>query len=89
MGDIDTTPNHPFYVIDRGWVAAGDLHAGDEIYLLDGSIAYVTGSELEQLSETIKADSYAQSRNLMLYRFSFALDLKRISLTVLFRFFSG
>lgn len=53
-GDIDTTTNHPFFVIDRGWVAAGDLSAGDEIYLLDGTVAYVTGSELEQLSETIK-----------------------------------
>ena len=28
-GDIDTTTNHPFYVIDRGWVAAGDLVEGD------------------------------------------------------------
>ena len=53
-GDIDTTTNHPFYVIERGWVAAGDLVEGDEIYLLDGTVAYVTGSELEQLSETIK-----------------------------------
>lgn len=54
VGDIDTTTNHPFYVLDRGWVVAGDLSAGDEIYLLDGTVAYVTGSELEQLSETIK-----------------------------------
>ena len=23
-GDIDTTTNHPFYVISKGWVAAGD-----------------------------------------------------------------
>ncbi len=53
-GDIDTTTNHPFYVIERGWVAAGDLVEGDEIYLLDGSTAVITGSELEQLSETIK-----------------------------------
>lgn len=53
-GDIDTTTNHPFFVIDRGWVAAGDLVEGDEIYLLDGTVAYVTGSELEQLPETIK-----------------------------------
>ncbi len=35
-------------------VVAGDLVEGDEIYLLDGTVAYVTGSELEQLSETIK-----------------------------------
>ena len=52
-GDIDTTTNHPFYVIDKGWVAAGDLVEGDEIYLLDGTVAYVTGSEIEKLDEAI------------------------------------
>ena len=52
-GDIDTTTNHPFYVIDRGWVAAGDLVEGDEIYLLDGTVAYVTGSDIEELDEAI------------------------------------
>ena len=45
--------HHPFYVIDKGWVAAGDLVEGDEIYLLDGTAAYVTGSEIEKLDEAI------------------------------------
>ena len=45
--------HHPFYVVDRGWVAAGDLVEGDEIYLLDGTVAYVTGSEIEKLDEAI------------------------------------
>ncbi len=53
-GDIDTTTNHPFYVIDKGWVAAGDLIIGDEVYLIDGSTAVVTGFELEKLDESIK-----------------------------------
>ena len=57
-GDIDTTTNHPFYVIDRGWVAAGDLVEGDEIYLLDGSTAFVTGAELEKLDEPIKVYNF-------------------------------
>ena len=57
-GDIDTTTNHPFYVIDRGWVAAGDLVEGDEIYLLDGSTAVITGSELEKLTEPIKVYNF-------------------------------
>ncbi len=52
-GDIDTTTNHPFYVIDKGWVAAGDLNNGDEVYLLDGSTAYIIGSDIEKLDETI------------------------------------
>lgn len=54
VGDIDTTTNHPFYVIDKGWVAAGDLNEGDEVYLIDGSMAVVTGSELERLEKPIK-----------------------------------
>ena len=53
-GDIDTTSNHPFYVIGKGWVTAGELEAGDEVYRLDGSTAVVTGSELERLAEPIK-----------------------------------
>ena len=53
-GDIDTTSNHPFYVIGKGWVTAGELKAGDEVYRLDGSKAVVTGSELERLDEPIK-----------------------------------
>lgn len=53
-GDIDTTSNHPFYVIGKGWVTAGELEAGDEVYRLDGSTAVVMGSELERLAEPIK-----------------------------------
>lgn len=54
MGDIDTTTNHPFYVIGKWWVTAGELEAGDEVYRLDGSTAVVTDSELERLAEPIK-----------------------------------
>ena len=53
-GEIDTTTNHPFYVIDKGWVAAGDLVVGDEVFLIDGSTAFITGAELEKLDESIK-----------------------------------
>ena len=42
-----------FYVHGRGWVAAGDLNVGDEVYLIDGSTAYVTGAELERFTESI------------------------------------
>lgn len=42
-----------FYVLEKGWVAAGDLNNGDEIYLIDGSTAYVIGAELEKLAEKI------------------------------------
>ena len=53
-GDINTTTNHPFYVIDKGWVAAGDLIVGDEVYLIDGSTAFIKEFELEKLDEPIK-----------------------------------
>lgn len=38
----------PFYVINRVWVAAGD-----EVFLIDGSTAFITGSEIDKLDETI------------------------------------
>ena len=31
--EIETTPTHPFWVIGKGWVAAGDIEAGDKVYL--------------------------------------------------------
>ena len=34
VGNIDTTTNHPFYVIDKGWVAAGDLTMAMRFWLL-------------------------------------------------------
>jgi RHS repeat-associated protein len=54
VGDIDTTTNHPFYVTGRGWVAAGDINEGDEVFLIDGSTAVVAGAELGKLEEPIK-----------------------------------
>ena len=52
-GDIDTTANHPFYVIGKGWVAAGDLAVGDKVFNLDGTTSTILGSEIEVLDEPI------------------------------------
>jgi hypothetical protein len=52
-GDIDATTNHPFYVIGRGWVAAGDLVVGDEVHMLDGNTSTVAGFKLEKLNKPI------------------------------------
>jgi len=52
-GDIDTTTNHPFYVLGKGWVAAGDLVSGDEVYNLDGTTAAILGSWIEKLDTPI------------------------------------
>lgn len=48
-GIISTTSNHPFYVLGKGWVAAGDLERNDEIYALDGTTSVVLGWEYEEL----------------------------------------
>ena len=32
---IDTTPEHPFFVRDRGWTSAGELKPGDQLASLD------------------------------------------------------
>ncbi len=50
---IDTTTNHPFYVEDKGWVAAGDLEIGDMLYTVDGDTVEVTDIEVEKLDEPI------------------------------------
>ena len=33
---IETTPNHPFRTVERGWLAAGDLQPGDAVVSLAG-----------------------------------------------------
>jgi hypothetical protein len=38
---ITTTPEHPFYSRERGWVAAGDLYEGEAIRKGDGSYGKV------------------------------------------------
>ena len=35
---LETTPEHPFYIEESGWVAAGDLRRGEHIYRADGSL---------------------------------------------------
>ncbi len=52
-GDIDTTANHPFYVVGKGWVAAGDLVVGDEVYNLDETASAILGLEIEILDEPV------------------------------------
>ena len=51
--DVDATTSHPFYVVGRGWVAAGDLVVGDAIQALSGDAVVVTGLRLEKLDSPI------------------------------------
>jgi len=50
---IDTTTNHPFYVEEKGWVAAGDLEIGDVLVIADGDEVEVADIEIEKLAEPI------------------------------------
>ena len=50
---IDTTTNHPFYVEDKGWVAAGDLEIGDTLVTADGDTVEIADIEIEKLAEPI------------------------------------
>ena len=47
---ITATPNHPFRVAGRGWVAVGELTAGDTLYLADGGRADIVSVTREKLA---------------------------------------
>jgi hypothetical protein len=42
-GTIETTPNHPFFTLDRGWVLAGSLKVGEQVRTESGVPATVLG----------------------------------------------
>ena len=42
-GAIDTTPNHPFFTTDRGWVLAGSLQVGEQVRTETGGSATILG----------------------------------------------
>jgi RHS repeat-associated protein/uncharacterized repeat protein (TIGR01451 family) len=48
---LDTTVEHPFYTLERGWVDAIDLRLGEHIPQLDGEVGVVTGLSYEFRSQ--------------------------------------
>ncbi|NJO82380.1 MAG: hypothetical protein HC828_05880 [Blastochloris sp.] len=44
---ITTTPEHPFFVLLRGWVPAAELHIGDAVRRADGSYGRVDAVRVE------------------------------------------
>jgi hypothetical protein len=38
---IQTTPEHPFWTEERGWVEAGDLQTGEHVWRADGTVGEV------------------------------------------------
>jgi hypothetical protein len=51
--EITTTNEHPFYVIEKGWVFAKDLRAGDKLVLLSGEIVIVEFVQHEILESPV------------------------------------
>lgn len=51
--DIQTTFNHPFYVVGKGFVRAGKLEAGDEILTSEGQKISIEKIEIEVLAEPV------------------------------------
>lgn len=51
--NITCTPQHRFYVQQKGWIRANELHAGDTLVLLDGKTANLEGIWREKTEETI------------------------------------
>jgi hypothetical protein len=45
---LETTPEHPFYIEGKGWVAAGDLLPGDKVRKADGSSGVIETVEIVQ-----------------------------------------
>ena len=45
--EIVTTPEHPFYVMNQGWVCAIDLHVGDTLVLQNGKCVKIEKTQLE------------------------------------------
>jgi hypothetical protein len=52
-GPIETTPNHPFFTADRGWVVAGSLTIGEQIRTESGRNATVVAFTLDSTPSTM------------------------------------
>ena len=56
--EIQTTPGHPFYTEEEGWVSAKDLEAGDKVTTADGEEATVDKVEKEELDEPVNVYNF-------------------------------
>ena len=50
---IDTTTNHPFWVVGYGFKEAGDLGTGEKVLTATGEIKTITGVEVEELETPV------------------------------------
>ena len=52
-GTVETTATHPFYVQDRGYAPATDLHEGDTLHTPDGHTTTVVSIQATGRAETV------------------------------------
>ncbi len=50
---LNTTDEHPFFVVNRGWVRADQLQIGDTLLQPDGSFVTLTASQIEARSQGV------------------------------------
>jgi hypothetical protein len=50
---LETTPEHPFFTQDRGWVAAGELQISEQVRTLNGTTGVVTALHAEQRTQVM------------------------------------
>ena len=50
---LNTTDEHPFFVVDRGWTRADQLQIGDTLVQPDGSFVTLTASQIEPRSQGV------------------------------------
>ncbi|WP_026371044.1 RHS repeat-associated core domain-containing protein [Kallotenue papyrolyticum] len=51
--DVETTPEHPFYTLERTWVEAGSLWVGAHVRRADGSYGVVQAVRVEQRAQVM------------------------------------
>lgn len=56
--DIITTPNHPFWVVNKGWVAASEIKKGDKLNLFSSETQVVKLIKQEKLCKPIKVYNF-------------------------------
>ena len=56
--DICATLNHPFYVVGKGFIPAGDLEIGDIVVLIDGKLVRVKQLDIKHLDEPVKVYNF-------------------------------
>ena len=61
--EIDATPNHPFYVAEKGWVSAVNLRAGDRLQLVNGEYVTVEQVQHEILESPVKIYNFEVQDN--------------------------